>query len=227
MSNTLTKHFFEIRFKPKPSILDKRGRITEKLIGDPFNGWTISENTINFNNKDDKFITGYFSFRNLGFALTQTKSDNYFVDKYRSFITNACTLFNINDITRVGIRTSFYSETDDFEITRVKLQSKIFKEDCNNFNDLGEAIVDVGFAIDFSDQSNFINTEFGPMKKEQAEQRLGKEEDGLYEQGLFLGVDYHISNCKRIKHHKDIIRFIELGLEKSTAINNQLLQWLE
>ena len=57
MCDILTKHFLEIRFKPTPSILDVRGHITEKLMGDTFNSWAITENTIHLKNKEDKTPT--------------------------------------------------------------------------------------------------------------------------------------------------------------------------
>jgi len=95
-----------------------------------------------------------------------------------------------------------------------------------NLKKFGGKLIDVGFPLNFIDGENRVNVMTGPMKRKQASQFLIKEK-GLPRTGIFVGVDFFRKELEIGTRQKDILKFIDLGVEKARnikrLINNLVL----
>lgn len=225
MSKCISKHLVEIRFKPSPSVLDKRGQIAESLSGKLFDRWGISQNRIDFRNKDCKYVTGFFSFRNIGFSSVYPQPLEYFVEKAKDFIKRAWVFFGTNDITRIGVRATFLSEVADFKESVKAYRNCFLKLSEEEVKKFGGDLVDVGFPLNFRAGDKFFNITTGPMEKAQAVNYYGDEE-GIPETSIYLDVDYFKTTFKSTLRQKQVLDFIDEGTQKAQEINNLICKWI-
>ena len=123
----IVNRFMEVRFKPNAPILDQRGSIAEKLSSDPFDSWTVSTNRVDFRNKKEKNINGYFSFMNFGMMLKHSEMGEEFKEKAAIFIKNAWRFLSKLSIIRIGMRSTYFSEITNFERALRKYKSCFLK----------------------------------------------------------------------------------------------------
>jgi len=225
MSKCISKHLVEIRFKPTPSVLDKRGWIAESLSGKLFDRWSISENRVDFRNKDCKYITGFFSFRNVGFASVYPQPAEYFVEKAKDFIKSAWVFFGTNDITRIGVRSTFLSEVGDFKEAVAAYRNCFLKLSEEEVKKFGGDLVDVGFPLNFRAGDKCFNLMTGPMRKAQAVNYYGDEE-GIPETSIYLDADYFKTTFTKAFRQKEALNFIEEGTQKAQEINKLICKWI-
>ena len=225
MSKFISKHFMELRFKPNPTILDKRGKIAELLSGKPFDRWGISQNRIDFTNKDCKYILGFFSFRNLGFSCVYPQPVEYFVEEAKKFIKKAQSFYDINEIRRIGVRSIFLTEVDDFKKTMHAYRDRFLKLNDEDVKKFGGDLVDVGFPLNFSTGDSRFNIRMGPMEKKQALEQYGDEEE-IPETAIFVDVDYFQSEFERGFGQRQLLQFIDEGVRKGKEINDLICKWV-
>jgi len=225
MSKCISKHLVEIRFKPSPSFLDKRGKIAESLSGKLFDSWSISENRIDFGNRDCKYIKGFFSFTNAGFSSVYPQPLEYFVERAKDFIPRAWIFFGTNEVIRIGVRSTFLSEVSDFENTVRAYREHFLKLNEEEVKEFGGQLVDVGFPLNFVMGDKRFNIMTGPMKKAQALIHYGNEEE-IPETAIFLDVDYFKSEFGKGLRLKEALNFIEEGTQKAREINKLICNWI-
>jgi len=207
------EYVIEIRFKPNSRILDKRGEIASALSSQLLNQWNISDNQIVLSNNDNKKITAIFSFKNIIFNSSYPNDKNFFLKNAESFIKSAWSIFPNNEITRIGVRTKFLSQTKDFNTIFESYKKNFLKLSEEDFKEVGGDLIDLGFPLNFVDGDNFFNIMTGPMDKEQLEQSFKDKTD--YESAIFLDFDYFKKEFSPYIKQKDVIDFLNLGVEKA------------
>src|SRR3989344_3850895 len=105
----IVKHLFEIRYTPFPTILDKRGQITESLLDDLFDTWIIGQNRIDLMSKKNNSVACFISFTNYGLGSEAPNASEFFVEKSRELIKKAWTITTPQRYVRIGVRTTSFS----------------------------------------------------------------------------------------------------------------------
>ncbi len=214
----LSKRFLEVKFKPNASILDKRGMIAESLSSDPFDSWAVSTNRVDLKKKTDKYLDGYFTFRNLGIGLRCSVPGDEFEKKAREFVKNAWEFLPGDTVTRIGVRSLYFSEIYNFEKSLQKYRNRFLKLSDEELQMFGGDLVDLGFPLNFKTGNRRFNIMNGPMKKSQARGIFGEEEE-LPKIGVFVDVDYFESDFKYTVRQKNVFDLIKKGIAKADEIN--------
>src|SRR6266849_3623341 len=120
------RHFLEVRFQPLPSILDKRGAITEALLDEVFDFWIVNPNRIDISSTTNKNITGYVSYANYGLISETPNTSELFIEKAQELIKNLWTIVPSSRTLRFGLRTyQIFPEKRNMDIL-VKLYKSKF-----------------------------------------------------------------------------------------------------
>ncbi|MDO8505040.1 MAG: hypothetical protein Q7S48_00440 [bacterium] len=219
---TLTKHLCEIRFKPDPKILDKRGEITGALSDVTFPNWKIANNRIDFGNNKDLFAAAFFSYRNLGTSSCFPHNSKYFVDITKEFIKKSWIFFPNNNTMRVGVRSSVLVDLSK----NFKDYFEAYKKNISVFtkkNLFKAELVDVGLNLNFANGDEYFNITTGPMEREQTKIFFDENPDeDLPNTCVYVEVDYFKKDFKPSVKQKDIFKIIDDGISKSEEISSSI-----
>lgn len=219
---TITKQLCEIRFKPDPKILDKRGEITGALSDLTFPNWKIANNRIDFGNDKDLFASAFFSYRNLGTSSCFPHDAKYFVDTTKEFIKKSWVFFPSNNIVRVGIRSSVLVDLGK----SFKDYFEVYKKNISGFtkkNLFKAELVDVGLNLNFANGDEYFNITTGPMDREQAKMFFdGNSDEEIPETCVYIEVDYFKKDFKPSIKQKDIFKILDDGIAKSEEISSSI-----
>ena len=83
---SIIKHILEVRFQPVPSILDKKGAITESLLNDVFDTWVVNPTRIDILSTTNKNITSFVTYSNYGLVSETPNSSDLFLEKAQELI---------------------------------------------------------------------------------------------------------------------------------------------
>lgn len=224
MKNNFSKHIIEIRYKPNSRFLDKRGEIAELLASTLFDQWNISNNRIDFSNKENGNLLAFFSFRNLGLFTNYPNTTDFFNKKAKDFIRSAWTHFSTDKITRIGIRSTYIVESESFKISFDEYRKKFLglsDEDLKRFD--GD-LIDVGFPLSFAIGEDFFNINTGPMEKSQAKEFLIDTEE-LPASGIYVETDYFRKEFSPHITQKNVLDFVDKGIDKAEKIKDLITGW--
>ncbi|MFH1654452.1 MAG: hypothetical protein ABIE74_10440 [Pseudomonadota bacterium] len=203
MGDIINTNTFEIRYKPNPKALDYRGAWAE-VISEHLQlpRWRILENRLDVYNEQ----TGeraFVGFRNAGYVVHNSQTDNYFADKIIKFVKFLVTLNGFEKepfIERIGVRSIYCKKyKESFE----KLKN-LYLERYMNLTDaakklLDATILDIGGHVNFADKHGNFNTMSGPMEQKQMNQFFDQEYIGdLPDIGLFFDIDYWLTPKKQM-----------------------------
>ncbi len=221
---TLQKHILEIRFTPTPSIVDKRGAITESLVGDLLNGWSIGNNRINFNNKENKNLGAFVSYKNFGFITESPNDTDFFLENVKDFVKKAWNYIPTGRITRIGVRSTYLIEQPQFEKALDNLKQNFLNLNGGKLEKFGGELVDVGLPLNFKEDDIKFNINFGVMEKEQGSQFF-IDEEGVPDCGIFIDVDYFQNDnfSSASLKQSNVLQFIDDGITKSKNVMNAVL----
>ena len=214
ITEKISEHVVEIRFKPNARVLDKRGEIASTLLSTLLNQWSISSNQILLSSKENLDVKAVFSFKNVSFVSNYPNDSKFFLKNAEAFIKSAWSLFPNNEIVRVGVRTKYLIPTKDFKSTFDSYRKNFLALKDEQIKEIGGTLIDLGFPLNFTDGDNFFNIMTGPMEKAQFGQFL-KEQEDIFENGVFLDFDYFKQEFSPYTKQKDIIDFLKLGVEKA------------
>lgn len=217
MNKTLSKHLVEIRFTPNAPILDKRGETAEALSSTLFNYWSISTNRIDFASKDKESIQAFLSYKNLGLLSSYPNEASYFLDEAKNFIKTAWTHFPADKIKRIGVRSTYIIQTQNFTKTFDAYKEKFLKLTDSDIKKFGGDLVDVGFPLNFVSGEDYFNVITGPMEKEQLKQFFGDIDD-LPDSAIYIDVDYFRKDFSSEMKQRNVLEFIESGVNKAKSI---------
>lgn len=207
----ISEHIFELRYKPNPKVLDKRGLWAELISAEmSLPEWRIIENRIDIFSKANS-ESAFVGFRNTGFTTYDSPTANYFPDKASKFLKFLMTLEGFDNpvfVERIGIRSRFavqYSE--GFDQLRDRFSTRYLSLTAEAVRILDATVVDIGAPINFVDRLGNFNTTCGPMNREQLKEFFPKSSNQP-DVSLFYDIDYWL---KPLKAHsdQDLIRLIK------------------
>lgn len=221
------KHIFEIKFTPTPTILDRRGQITDLVLDDFFNGWRISENRINIESKNNKNIVCFASYFNFGLISESPNDSNLFIEKSQALIEKLWQVLPVNKFQRFGVRTTeFIPQEKAFKELVSVYKKEFLKLSDNQLSKIGENLVDIAIPINFVNdgEKTKVNINTGPMQKKQASQFF-TDESLLSETGVFIDIDYFDDQLITRSHQKqkDYFSFISNGISKAEKVTEAVL----
>ena len=190
---SISEQVLEIRYKPNPVILDKRGSWAESISKEmSLPEWNIVQNRIEVHNKDKKDLI-FVGFRNCGYISHNVPTSNYFPDKAIKFVKFIHSLDGFNNplfIERIGVRSRFISEfKGKFEELRERYSNRFLRLTDEAKEIISAKVVDIGGPIDFLDKYGNFNTFSGPMLDKQMKQSIASAEK-YPDVGLYFDIDY-------------------------------------
>ena len=227
MSKIYLEQVFEIRFKPQSKFLDKRGEIAG-AVTDPFlNQWSITENTINFKSDTKKYVGGFFSFKNLGFSGSYPTNNDDFSSFTKNFIKKSWSYIPLADVIRIGLKTKMVTPVSSFNEYFDKFRDKFIALNKNELDNFGGTLVDLAFPLNFADGLNQFNTLSGPVKKAELISSFKTAESEAPENGIFCEVDYFTTEIRSFLKQKDVLDFVDAGIEKANKVSDEVLLILD
>jgi len=226
--HVISRHVVEIRFKPDGRLLDRRGQIGEVLVdGDNiFETWAIA-NRIDLTSKDNSHIRAFFSHRNLGLTSFHPNDIEFFKEQTGKFIRSAWNELNNRPIHRVGIRSTFLIEIEDFDEAVKGYIRKFLNLDDDDLKQIGGQLVDVGFPLHFSDGDNRFNVSTGPMKARQAQQYISEiSADNFPDVSLYLDFDYFSTAFGPSTKLQFLLEFVNTGTTKAHKMLDTICDWV-
>lgn len=217
MANKLSNHILEIRIKPDPRFLDKRGSIAANLANYKFNHWSISRNRIDFTSEEYPKLSAFFSFANIGVVSQYPIKKSEFEKTAIEFLKSSWTNFDTSKITRLGIKSTFLIETENFNDTFLGFKNNFLKIPDEDIKKINGDLIDIGFPLSFMDGDNYINIFAGPMEKKQSQNYF---EEQAFDSGIFVDFDYYRENISPHITLKNITDFIKDGLERAENNTN-------
>jgi hypothetical protein len=226
LENAISKHIIEIRFRPDGHFLDRRGQVAESLVGSSalFKHWNITANRIDFSSKDNAHVKAFLSYRNLGLASTSPNETAFFVESAEAFIKSAWNDLPNNEFSRIGIRSMFLVETDDFSKAREGYRKRFLKLSDEEMREFGGDLIDLGFPLHFQHDENCFNVMTGPMEREQSKQFFG--EIDLPPTGIFVNIDYFRKNLSPHISQKMVLQLLNEGVEKARSVAVLIVDWV-
>ncbi len=201
--NVENQYILEIRFRPNPRMLDKRGEWAEFLLQqmDVIN-WRIDKDRIDvFSETGD--IRAFISFRNTGLIIYDAPAVDYFANlcsKLINFVFSLEEFGNSFTIERVGARGTFcfpYEGSFDELVNRYSTRFINLTDKGNDAVGNEAKIVDIGSPINFSDKDGKVNIMGGPMMKNQFPQLFERNEI-FPDVGLFLDMDHWLEPKRKL-----------------------------
>lgn len=227
MDKIYLEQILEVRFKPDPKILDKRGDIAATL-GDAFlNKWSITPNSIELKSENEAKVKAFFGFRNMGVSSNYPYPKDDFLNLAKDYIKRGWHLIPFNNLERIGVSTKLIVETDNFtEYLRIFREKFIALND-DQLGQFGGDLVDISIPLNFSEGLNQFNIVLGPIQKEELEVFFKDQEKTIPDYGLFSHVDYFTTEISPSIKQKDILTFIDTGVAKADSVMDTLIALLK
>lgn len=194
-SPRVSESVLEVRFKPDPRVLDRRGEWADVLSAKlGMSRWQIIENRLDLSSEKSK-ERAFLSFRNFGYIADDVRGPDAWRERASAVVHAIFRLSGFHSpllIERIGVRGRFcmpFSGTFA-ELREAFSQSYVGPAD-PLMSALGEGVrlEDVGAPLNFSDELGNFNTTCGPMGREQLGEFFKKRSD-LPEVGLYYDIDY-------------------------------------
>ncbi len=230
---SIIKHILEVRFQPVPSILDKKGAITESLLNDVFDTWVVNPTRIDILSTTNKNITSFVTYSNYGLVSETPNSSDLFLEKAQELIKKLWIITPSSRILRFGLRTyQIFPEKRNMD-TLVKIyKSKFLSIPEKTLSAFKADLVDVGIALNFTDNSNEkynvqFNMNTGAMLKDQALQFFSNA-SLLPDVGLFSDTDFFIENQQQLSNfkQKDFLELVTQGIEREKSVQNIVTEFI-
>lgn len=223
----ISEHVIEIRFKPDSYFLDKRGQIASSIgASTALDQWSISNVQIDFSSKSNEKIQAFYSYKNIGFTSYAPNDSKFFQEEAGKFIKAAWAFIGQNEITRIGIRSKFITETESFTSAFNAYKKKFLALSDDDLKKFGGSLVDLGFPMNFIDGENYFNiVNMGPMEKSQFAQQLTVAGEA-FDAGIFLDIDYFKKEFSPHTNQRNVIDFLRQGIKKSEQLYATLNEWV-
>ena len=194
-SKTMNEQTCEIRFKPNPNVLDRRGEIATSFSQHmELSEWQIGENRVDIFSKD-QLARVFVAFRNAGVVIRKAPLPDYFPNQSAKFARHLFALKILQDpviIDRIGVRSRFAIPSQlSFKDLLLQFERKVVNISKEASLIFDANLTDIGAPINFETKIGKINSHSGPMEKEQLSKffRLEDKEE-LPEVALYLDFDY-------------------------------------
>lgn len=223
----INKFILELRYKPKLSMIDKKGEIIESLheeIKDRYPHWRFTQSDIIFCDDLEKPMDEF----QIGMKRTSIIQEGIstfedFKNNVNKLLTKAYEVLSLDKIERIGCRiigTYQLENISSFDQARRKIEDTFLKDPINlglNHKDLFIRIVhDNGFYV------------IGPVKKEEnwLKNNFKTFEDSSLKYGYGFDIDSYGNNFE-IKNARAIVAKAEDTLILSKSIEDAIVKSLE
>jgi hypothetical protein len=215
----INEHVAEIRYKPNSRVLDNRGKLAASISEHmSLSEWRIDKNRVDVFNKEES-IRFFVSFNNAGSVLHNTTMPDYFPNQANKYFRHLFTLEPIPNpipVIRLGVRSRFGIHSPfSFEDLLDRFTNNIISPSKTVPEIFNGNLIDIGAPMNFETDKGRVNSNSGPMKKEQLSKFFHfQDKDTLPEVALYIEFDYWFKPSEEM-NHKDII-----SLVKNYALEN-------
>jgi len=225
-----SEHVVEVRYKPNPVLLDRRGlRVGELAKSMGYEHWQVVGDQVVKAARSDNKEWAFVGYRNAAITCQDLGSGEEFGQRATTFCR---TLYGLPDfgartvVTRLGVRSRFLKE---YQGTFDSLRD-LFVEKCVRFTERFRAAIeasveDVGAPVVGKDKHGTFNMSSGPMKQEQAKGFLVREHD-LWPVSLYVDIDYWEAPKNEIDVGQ-LARMVSIFAEQGWRKYNNMLAVLE
>lgn len=226
---SVTKHFLEVRFQPLPTILDKRGMVTETLLSELFDFWNINQNRIDIVSTGNKNISAYVTYANYGLISESPNTSELFIEQAQELIKKIWTIIPSNRTLRVGIRTfHYFSEKKSFDTLLRLYKNHFLSIPDKRLKVFNSTLADIGIALNFDGEGNTkFNINTGAMQKEQAKQFFA-DHSLLPEVGIFTDTDFFNESHSQLStlKQRDFLNLVTQGVNKAKSVQSIVTETL-
>lgn len=213
------RYTLEIKYDPNPTFLDKRGVVASRVAGIKFPDWKIGKDFIVFSNQSKKKSEGLISYERLVYNTAEGR--DVFIEDTSEFIKSSWEYLQVNQIKRIGIRTTIVNDGFVFSESFKKLQ-KVFYSDYDFSKIFNGDLIDLAIPVNFLKGDEYCNVIIGPVKEDENKKEFFDEP--LSEPGILVDVDYFINDIPTGLRQKDLIIFVKKAVEESEEINSKVLK---
>lgn len=191
----VNEHILEIRYKPNPQILDHRGNLAESISQHmSLTEWRINKNRVDVHSKN-QLVRVFVSFRNAGAVVRNTSLPDYFPNQTNKFLQHLFSLEPLRNplmVQRFGVKSRFATPSPmPFEELLQQYRRKIVTLTPEAESAFGAELIDIGLPLNFETKSGKINSNGGPMEKEQLAKFFDfAAPESLPEVALYVEFDY-------------------------------------
>ncbi len=186
--------------------------------------WRITENRLDIQNKENT-IRAFVSYKNTGITVRNTPTRNFFPDqgsKLLRFLFEQKPYGNPLWIGRIGVRYRFATCIDSNFNTLLERYLDRYLNLTNQAKDaLSAGIIDIGCPINLRTNNGFLDTNSGPMQKDQLKLFFDFEKD-LPELALYFDLDYW-KEPKDLVEGKELVRIVKLFAEEIWDIHERVI----
>ena len=225
-TDLISRHVFEMRFKPNSKILDFRGEWTNFLSSEMnLPEWRIDINRIDLYDAKD---LAFLSYKNCGFACQLPPTKHYFEDRAVKFLRSVFRIEGAtpSPVTRLGVRSTFLeSYSGDFHSLFEKYKQKVIAPTPQMTEILGGQLIDLGAPLNCKDGDAYFNTMSGPVGTAQIKQFF-PDIESTPDVGIFFEIDYFqekIGNAPEEQLAALIKSFTQKSWEKVEKLTHLLL----
>jgi len=210
----LNEHILEIRYKPNPQMLDHRGNLAGSISHHmSLTEWRINENRVDVYSKD-QLVRVFASFRNAGAVIRNTPLPDYFPNQTNKFLRHLFSLEPLRNpliVQRFGVKSRFATPSPmPFEELLQQYRQKIVTLTPEAESAFDARLIDIGLPLNFETKYGKINSNSGPMEKEQLAKTFDfAVPESLPEVSLYVEFDYWLKPSE------------EMSLEKITTLVKQ------
>lgn len=214
----------EIRFKPDPTFLDKRGQVAGAISkNSTFLHWNIDVNKIIFFGDSNKNIKAQVSYKDLTVVSLSPNSRSFLVGNLDSIIENSWDYLSYKKITRIGVRSIFFIEVNNFKEIFDLIKKKFLLDDSCDF--ISKNLYDIGLSFNFSNGKSFSHVSIGPMEEKQIKENFDEEKrKDVPKNALYIDVDSFITTVSPNISKKELIDLTKKFFIENEGIKEKIIK---
>ncbi len=197
IDDVVSEHVLEIRYKPDSKVLDHRGDLADSISRNlDLSMWRINQNRVDVHNKDGSKRV-FVSFRNAGVVIQNPCDSNEFPNIANKFVNHILSQKPFKKklpLRRIGVRSRFgFSSNIGFADLLSRYLRQFVDVRPEIIDCIGADLIDVGVPLNFEASNGNINTNSGPMEREQLSTFFKfHPKERLPEVSLYIEIDYWI-----------------------------------
>ncbi len=201
VDQVVSEHVLEIRYKPDSKVLDYRGQLASALSNDfKLSEWRITQNRVDVYDKEQSTRV-FASFRNAGAVVRNPPDSETFPNltgKFIQFLAEQKPYRKKFPLLRLGVRSRFgFASSHSFPQLVERYLRRIVDIRPEVIDSIGARLIDVGVPVNFEADLGQINSNTGPMEREQLSSFFGFHlKDRLPDVALYVEFDYWLKTEK-------------------------------
>lgn len=189
----ISEHVLEVRYTPTPEFLDYRGVFAKAISALlQLKHWKIVDNRIDIFD-EGQTTRAFVSFRNFGLVVQNSYDKSYFpnqANKLVKFLLSQKPFTDPIHLDRIGVRSRFAYHVDcDYSTLLQRYRSNYYSINDKAISIYGSEAIDVGLFITLKNVNGKMNSQTGPMPKEQLATFFPNEKE-LPDVSIYSDIDY-------------------------------------